>query len=744
MREVVRKVPKRRRYIAVALLALFVMAATVPTATARTNKAGVRTAIKAIDSCGYPVANSTAFPRAAITFNESTVLKGFNPKTGGFLGDKIYAYYSDEHALTLGGAGADWSGTQATAPAGSTAKSIDNTNPNTGAATLDPSNRPLKPILYVTDITAGGTANSPQSGDWQAGALHNATGFTPSEVHGSFKPAGAADPPKNNGSLGTLGTWATVTGGLKDEGFSAAIVWDTASLGLTSGHIYKLQFMVHDGDQNQAGGDVGEGCTSASAPGVTTVASAGQFTAAGTATISDEATVSGLNPTATGTVVFKAFGPQADKANPVCSGNQVGTTQTVNLAQVNGNVNHKYNASVSVSAAGDYTWTVDVFVGALKVASSGCTTDPAHETSTPTPAGPTLPTDAGATVRLGANGADLVDTGTLSGGTSDATGTITWQLFKDDGSGGCGVEVTDPANPTTSTVAGANGVKYTSPSVNVKTAGTYHWIANYGGDSKNDKTSNTCNGTKENVDVIDPQIDVSKSPASQSVNFNGTAHFTIEVTNIGSVPLKDIVVTDDQAPNCGRTATETLALIQAKYGAGATTLLPKQSFKYDCSLSFVQAAFVNVVGACGIDPLANQVCDTDTNGGTPGQDCPATEANRCANVGIEGLTTKQNFVPNDKASLSGTINPNGKITFSLYKGACVPANQIYNEEQTVSANGSFDTVNTDKLTALLAAKNLSTETAGTYNWLITYTGDTHNNDDIIGTCGAENFVVTNG
>ena len=36
---------------------------------------------------------------------------------------------------------------------------------------------------------------------------------------------------------------------------------DDPSLGLVAGHTYRLQFMVHDGDQNKTGGDVGEGCT---------------------------------------------------------------------------------------------------------------------------------------------------------------------------------------------------------------------------------------------------------------------------------------------------------------------------------------------------------------------------------------------------------------------------------------------------------------------------------------------------
>ena len=33
-----------------------------------------------------------------------------------------------------------------------------------------------------------------------------------------------------------------------------------ASLNLIPGHLYRLYFMVHDGDQNHTGGDVGQDC----------------------------------------------------------------------------------------------------------------------------------------------------------------------------------------------------------------------------------------------------------------------------------------------------------------------------------------------------------------------------------------------------------------------------------------------------------------------------------------------------
>jgi len=158
----------------------------------------------------------------------------------------------------------------------------------------------------------------------------------------------------------------------------------------------------------------------------------------------------------------------------------------------------------------------------------------------------------------------------------------------------------------------------------------------------------------------------------------------------------------------------------------------------------VTAAFTNVAQACGVDKLGTTVCDTTDDGGNPPPDCPVppnAEADRCAHVNIEDMHSKQDFVPNDKVIISGLENANGHLSVALYKGACSQANLLYGPQQfnVTGTGGTFTTTNAAKLSALLGTD----VTDGTYNWLITYSGDTHNNDDIIGGCGDENFVVTN-
>ena len=129
---------------------------------------------------------------------------------------------------------------------------------------LDASLRPMWPVLFLTDITADPTS---KSGDWQQGGRPVA----PNAVFGTWKAAVRtvdkttspetvsiapdADPAKNNWTLGTGSN--TPPTGQKDEGFGTEARWNVA---LVPGRSYRIQVMVHDGDQNKVGGDSGEAC----------------------------------------------------------------------------------------------------------------------------------------------------------------------------------------------------------------------------------------------------------------------------------------------------------------------------------------------------------------------------------------------------------------------------------------------------------------------------------------------------
>ena len=218
---------------------------------------------------GYPYASSE--PRTSVVFNEDEVLRGFSTNVVG-PGDSIKVWYNDEHALLLGvrrqivkNAGGRITNDYPITPLLVSPSCA--TNPLVGdLAATDPSARPIFPALFITDTTAD---PSSRAGDWQFGGAP----IPAHAVCGSWKAAIRTvdntvvppaitvdpddDPAQNDWDLAGGGP---VPAGLVNQGYGAEVRWDLASLGLIPGHSYRFQFMVHDGDQNKVGGDVGQGC----------------------------------------------------------------------------------------------------------------------------------------------------------------------------------------------------------------------------------------------------------------------------------------------------------------------------------------------------------------------------------------------------------------------------------------------------------------------------------------------------
>ena len=228
---------------------------------------------------GYPYSSSN--PRTSVVFNESTVLRVFAPSIAS-PHQTINVWYNDEHALTLGvrrvivktAAGSTTTDfpftTLATVPGSATDPQVGATALSGDLAGNDVSDRPMFPSLFLTDIT-----NDPasKSGDWQFGGA----GIPPHAVFGTWKGAVRtvdktsnpptitvtpdADPATNNWILGSgSDTPPGGFGSYANEGYGAEVRWDVDRLGLLVGHTYRVQFMVHDGDQSKTGGDSGENC----------------------------------------------------------------------------------------------------------------------------------------------------------------------------------------------------------------------------------------------------------------------------------------------------------------------------------------------------------------------------------------------------------------------------------------------------------------------------------------------------
>jgi hypothetical protein len=197
-------------------------------------------------------------------------------------------FYNDEHAMTLG-----VRQTQVKTCAGTTITGLfpvstctpipDHvTNPDVGATEaqggIDPAGRPMFPALFITDLSVQPGLSNELAGDWQFGG----TGIKPDDIFGTWKAAVStldktvtpnvltttpdADPATNNWNLGP-GSDPIPTPTPTNQGYGTECRWNLASLGLIPGHRYRFYFMVHDGDQNNTGGDVGQACVYFTMPG---------------------------------------------------------------------------------------------------------------------------------------------------------------------------------------------------------------------------------------------------------------------------------------------------------------------------------------------------------------------------------------------------------------------------------------------------------------------------------------------
>ena len=248
--------------------------------------------IACVVALSYP--DNSNLPKSAVIFNENYILRASEPgltncaTTGGV----IKAWYNDEHAMTLGVRRVNIktsSGITTTdypvTPAPLTPTTVHyplvgdtiSSGNQSGNDVAAGGGRPLWPAIFITDLTVNGTTS--RIGDWQQGGK----GTPPHKVSGVWKyavrlvdltrsPAVVTvtpdpNPAKNNWNLGAEGD--VPPGGfaaLDNEGYGAACAWKVDDLGLIPSHRYRIQFMLHDGDQNKSGGDCGESYTTVYVP----------------------------------------------------------------------------------------------------------------------------------------------------------------------------------------------------------------------------------------------------------------------------------------------------------------------------------------------------------------------------------------------------------------------------------------------------------------------------------------------
>jgi uncharacterized repeat protein (TIGR01451 family) len=366
----------------------------------------------------------------------------------------------------------------------------------------------------------------------------------------------------------------------------------------TAGTYYWRAFYSGDGNNNAASSTCQDETlvVGKASPTVTTNADGPVTLGVNGSDLTDSATLSGGTAGISGTISFKLY----SDANCTV---QVGSTVTTTVDSGNGTY---VSPSVHVNAAGTYHWVANYLGDANNSATSnGC--NEANENVVVNPRDTSLTTDAGGPFRIEGGTASLTDKATLSGGTSGASGTITFKLYGPDSTpdsteGDCSPE--NLVGSASASVDGANGVDYTSaPAITVTEPGTYHWVASYNGDTNNNGSDSACGAENENPLVIAPHISVVKTPDEQVIRNNDSVSWTIQVINDGSSTLSNVNVTDAQAPGCARTSADIPALASMDPGVTVT---------YTCSRDANTASFTNVAVATGTPAVGGDVSAEDS------------------------------------------------------------------------------------------------------------------------------------
>ena len=361
------------------------------------------------------------------------------------------------------------------------------------------------------------------------------------------------------------------------------------------------------------------------------------------------------------------------------------------------------SASVTPNGSGGATATASITMSGVGDVTCTYTNHP-H-------ASPTIATTLSQTT---ANTGDSVhDSATLTGATSDAGGAVTYAVFTDNA---CTVAASFTGTLGAKTVSG--GIVPDSDTISFSTPGTYYWQASYSGDTHNDATSSTC-GSEVLIVKANPTIATTLS--ATSVNIGDSVHDSATLSGATSDAGGTATYAVFTNNTCSTPATFSGTL---NPGTGGHETVTSGSVPDSGTISFANAGtYYFQVTYSG---------DAKNNGAT--SQCGSEVLT--VNPNNPGISTGQNLIPNDNATLSSaTANAGGTITFKLFSpsDATCSGAAAFTQTVNVNGNGTYTTTNS----------TFHASDVGTWRWLVTYSGDS-NNTGATSACGVESFTISNG
>ena len=399
-------------------------------------------------------------------------------------------------------------------------------------------------------------------------------------------------------------------------------------------------------------------------------------------TIGDVATLTGGN-LPTGTIRFSLFGPN----NATCSG----TPQFTSSKAVSGTGRYPSD-SFSPLVPGAYRW-VATYSGDANNYTSGTSCDDFNETSTVNKASPTITSQATVSANIGG---PISDTAILAGGIAPS-GAITFSLFGPNNS-------TCTGTPIFTSVKTASGdSSYPSDPFTTASAGTYSWVASYGGDAFNNVARTACS-----------------DPAETSIVTKASPTITTQAT--GSAITGGAI--SDSATLAGGNAP-TGAITFTLFGPNDTTCLGPPVFTsttaFSGSSSYLSGSFSPLlpgayswVASYGGD-AGNNATSTACN--DPAETSTVTKASPTLTTQAAPSATTAGGAIADTATLAGGSLPTGTITFSLFgpNNTTCSGTPVFTSTKTVSGAGSYP------------SDPFSAASPGAYSWVASYSGDAGNN-----------------
>ena len=428
-------------------------------------------------------------------------------------------------------------------------------------------------------------------------------------------------------------------------------------------------------------------------PALTSIATSGS--AGGS--VSDTATLTG-GFNATGTLTFKAFGPD----DVTCTGAAAYT----NAVTVAGDGSYGSGALTN-ALAGFYRWTVE-YSGDADNAATTSLCNAANETSTVGKLTPTLSTNA----TNGTVGGTIKDTATLASG-FNPTGNLVFKAFGPNDAACTGTVA------FTKTVVVNGNAGYDSTDFTTTAAGTYRWTVEYGGDANNNTATSGCNAPNETSTVgkLTPAL---SSTATANAAAGGTISDTATLAS-GFNPTGNLVF-KAFGPNdatCSGSAvfshTVTVDNGNASYNSTNFTSVPAGTYRWTVEYS-----------GDANNNAATSLCNAANETSTVGKATPTITSTATAN-GIVGGTIK------DTGTLAAGVSPTGNLVFKAFgpdDATCTGA-VAFTKTVAVNGNGPYDST------------DFTTSAAGTYRWTVEYGGDA-NNAAATSLCNAANETSTVG